>query len=160
MIQAIAGSVTSDVTPPLDWIKNMAYAVSYVLALVVFAAIDITWLVTMGAKLYRQTLGDMLLTDLRMWARGGLLLDVSGRVSDLCRGAGSQSGSPTTALLYGGLFGLFTYGTYELTNYATIRNWTLQITLIDIAYGVIASAIAAAIVAMLAPTVAGVFGAR
>ena len=138
----------------------MAYAVSYVLALVVFAAIDITWLVTMGAKLYRQTLGDMLLTDLRMGPAAAFYLMYPAGLVIFAVAPALKSGSPTTALLYGGLFGLFTYGTYELTNYATIRNWTLQITLIDIAYGVIASAIAAAIVAMLAPTVAGVFGAR
>ncbi len=136
----------------------MAYAVSYVLALVIFAAIDITWLTTMGAKLYRQTLGDILLTDLRMAPAAAFYLMYPAGLVIFAVAPALKSGSPATALLYGALFGLFTYGTYELTNYATIRNWTLQITLIDIAYGVIASALAAAIVTMLAPTVAGFFG--
>jgi uncharacterized membrane protein len=41
------------------------------------------------------------------------------------------------------LFGALAYGTYDLTNYATLRNWNLQITLLDIVYGAFASGIAA-----------------
>jgi uncharacterized membrane protein len=138
----------------------MAYAVSYALALVIFAAIDIAWLMTMGGKLYRQTLGDILLTDLRLAPAAAFYLMYPAGLVIFAVAPALKSGSIATALLYGGLFGLFTYGTYELTNYATIRNWTLQITLIDIVYGVIASALAAAIVTLMAPTVAGLFGAR
>jgi len=43
------------------------------------------------------------------------------------------------------LFGALAYATYDLTNYATLRNWTLQITVIDIGYGALASGIAAAV---------------
>jgi len=39
------------------------------------------------------------------------------------------------ALIYGALFGFFTYMTYELTNYAVIRDWPLPIVFIDIAWG-------------------------
>ena len=138
----------------------MAYAVSYALALVIFAAIDIAWLMTIGGKLYRQTLGDILLTDLRLAPAAAFYLMYPAGLVIFAVAPALKSGSIATALLYGGLFGLFTYGTYELTNYATIRNWTLQITLIDIVYGVIASALAAAIVTLMAPTVAGLFGAR
>jgi uncharacterized membrane protein len=41
------------------------------------------------------------------------------------------------------LFGAIAYGTYDLTNFATLRNWTLQITVVDIVYGALVSAIAA-----------------
>jgi uncharacterized membrane protein len=49
-----------------------------------------------------------------------------------------------TAVVYGALFGFFTYATYDLTNHATLRNWTLQLTLIDIAWGSILGAMASA----------------
>jgi uncharacterized membrane protein len=52
--------------------------------------------------------------------------------------------SATNALLYGALFGAIAYATYDLTNYATLRNWSLQITVVDIGYGAIASGIAVA----------------
>jgi len=46
-----------------------------------------------------------------------------------------------TAAVYGALFGLFTYATYDLTNYATLRNWTLQLTVVDVAWGTILGAV-------------------
>jgi uncharacterized membrane protein len=54
------------------------------------------------------------------------------------------------ALQLGFLFGMFAYATYDLTNYATLRNWTLQLTIVDILYGALASAIAAGVAAYIA----------
>ena len=54
-----------------------------------------------------------------------------------------KSGSLAQAMLYGALLGFFTYMTYDLTNQATLRNWTTQLTLIDIAWGTLLGAIAA-----------------
>jgi uncharacterized membrane protein len=55
------------------------------------------------------------------------------------------------AALMGGVLGLAAYGTYDLTNYATLKSWPLSITLIDLAWGTLVSAVtagaAAAIVA-------------
>ena len=50
----------------------------------------------------------------------------------------------TSALLWGALFGLFAYGTYDLTNLATLRNWTLKVALLDMAWGTFVTAMAAA----------------
>lgn len=58
----------------------------------------------------------------------------------------------------GAAFGLFTYGTYELTNFATLRNWTLSITVIDMIYGMIASGLVAAIVVAAVPSVMDLLG--
>jgi uncharacterized membrane protein len=46
----------------------------------------------------------------------------------------------TAAAVYGAMFGYFTYLTYDLSNYATLRNWTLQLTLVDVAWGTILAA--------------------
>jgi uncharacterized membrane protein len=127
----------------------MAYALAYVLALALFAAIDITWLMSMGSKLYRQTLGDILLTDLRMAPAAVFYLMYPAGLVIFAIAPGLKAASPATALVLGALLGLVAYGTYELTNFATIRNWTLQITVIDIAYGMVASALVAAGVTMI-----------
>jgi len=55
-----------------------------------------------------------------------------------------KSGSLAQAILGGALFGFFTYITYDLTNQATLRNWTTQLTLIDAGWGTLLGAIAAA----------------
>ncbi len=52
-----------------------------------------------------------------------------------------KAGSAGMALGYGALFGLLAYATYDLTNYATLRAWTLHITVIDLIYGAVAAAV-------------------
>ena len=48
-----------------------------------------------------------------------------------------KSGEWSTALLYGALFGFFSYGVYDFTNMATLRNWTATITAADVAWGTV-----------------------
>lgn len=138
----------------------MTYAMAYVLALVGFVILDILWLKTMGSYLYRQVLGDILVEDIRkipaiafylMYPAGLVLFAVAPAI---------KNGSIGSALIYGALFGLFTYGTYELTNYATLRNWTLQITLVDIGYGMIVSGLVALLVALILPSALQLVGGR
>jgi uncharacterized membrane protein len=128
--------------------------VCYLVALVAFAAIDITWLMTVGGQLYKETLGDILAPEIRY---GPAVLFYAFYPAGLVYFAVNpalKQGDLSSAFVNGALFGLFTYGTYELTNFATLRNWTTQITVIDIAYGAIASGIVAAIVYLVAPAIA------
>jgi uncharacterized membrane protein len=53
-----------------------------------------------------------------------------------------RSGSIFSAFMLALLFGALAYATYDLTNYATLRVWTLQITILDIIYGAFASGVA------------------
>lgn len=115
----------------------MPYIVSYFAALVVFGILDAIWLTTMANRLYRPALGDILLENLRFApALAFYFLYPIGLVVFAAMPA-LRIGSAGAALGYGALFGLLAYATYDLTNYATLRNWTLQITLIDLAYGAI-----------------------
>ena len=54
-----------------------------------------------------------------------------------------KDGQWTTALIYGALFGFFSYGVYDLTNMATLRNWTLTITLADLCWGTFLTGVSA-----------------
>jgi uncharacterized membrane protein len=56
-----------------------------------------------------------------------------------------RAGSVGHAAIYGALFGLFAYATYDLTNAATLRQWTTQITLADMAWGAVATGLSATI---------------
>jgi uncharacterized membrane protein len=132
----------------------MLYLTAYVAFVLLFAAIDVTWFRTLGARLYRQTLGDILLVKLRIAPAVAFYLIYPGGVLFFAIAPSLESGSPSTALISGALFGFFSFATYELTNFATLRNWTLPITLIDLAYGSLATGAVAAIVALLIPTVA------
>jgi uncharacterized membrane protein len=131
------------------------YLYSYAIALVLFAALDIIWLSIMGPAFYRPTLGDILAPVVRMGpALAFYLMYPVGLVVFAILPA-VKSDSLTTALVLGGLLGAVTYATYDLTNFATLRNWTLQLTVLDIAYGALMGAAVSGVTYLAAPTLAG-----
>jgi uncharacterized membrane protein len=121
----------------------MSYAIAYVAVLIVFGAIDAVWLSTMGPALYRPALGDILAPGLRMAPAIAFYLMYPIGVVVFAVLPALRAQTPVTAATLALLFGALAYATYDLTNYATLRNWTLQITVLDIGYGALASSIAA-----------------
>jgi uncharacterized membrane protein len=117
---------------------------AYAATLVLFLAADMAWLTTMTRLIYRPVLGDVLLARpnlapaavFYLFYPAGLVMFV---VLPALRGGGV-----TQAALWGALFGLFTYGTYDLTNQATLRNWSTMLTVVDVAWGTALGAAAAA----------------
>lgn len=119
--------------------------VGYGLVLAVFVAADMVWLGTMVPRFYLPTLGDIAISEVNLppailfyvlYPIGLLIFAVQPAL---------KSGSMSTAAIYGALFGFFTYATYDLTNQATLRNWTLQLTLVDVTWGTILGAISASL---------------
>jgi uncharacterized membrane protein len=96
----------------------MSYAISYLLAFVIFTAIDVAWLSTVGATMFRNALGDMLLSSFRVGPAIAFYLIYPVGLVIFAINAGLKEQSVATATLYGALFGFFAYATYELTNYA------------------------------------------
>ncbi len=121
----------------------MPYFVAYLTVLVVFGAIDAGWLTVMGPVLYRPTLADILLPSLRVAPALVFYLLYPIGIVVFSVMPGLRAGSLTTTLLLALLFGAIAYGTYDLTNLATLRNWTWQIAIVDICYGAVAAGVAA-----------------
>lgn len=108
---------------------------AYVVTLATFVAIDLTWLGIMAPRFYKPILGDIGLAGVNLPpAIAFYLLYPLGLVIFAVEPA-LRSGTAGTALLYGALFGFFTYATYDLTNQATLRNWTSSLSVVDIAWG-------------------------
>ena len=128
----------------------------YAATLVVFVIADMIWLGTTMSRVYRPTLGDILIAggNLPPAVAFYLLYPVGLLIFAVLPAL--KNGSISTAIVYGALFGFFTYLTYDLSNYATLRNWTLQLTIIDIAWGTVLGAIAASGGCLLAAKVSGV----
>jgi uncharacterized membrane protein len=119
------------------------FLISYVITLVVFAAIDFIWLGTMANVLYRPVLGDMLAPEFRLLpAVAFYLLFIFGLTFFAVRPA-LATGDLLMAAVYGGILGLTAYATYDLTNQATLRNWSTLLTVADLAWGTTLSALAA-----------------
>ncbi len=117
---------------------------SYIAAAFVMLVIDAVWLNFMGKALYRPILGEILLEGFRaapaivfylMYIGGILLFAISPAVS---------ANKVSTALLMGAALGFVAYGTYDLTNHATLKAWTTSLTIIDMAWGSVITAISAA----------------
>jgi uncharacterized membrane protein len=121
------------------------YAKLYLLTVPVFLAVDLVWLGFIAKDFYRTNLGYVLSAQVN-WAPAitFYLLYIVGVLIFAVAPAIRQA-SVLKALLYGALFGFFTYMTYELTNMATIAHWPLKVVVIDILWGMMLSAIVAAI---------------
>ena len=122
----------------------MIYFAAYFTTLAIFVLCDMAWLGTMASRLYRPTLGDIMLADVNLPAAIVFYLIYPVGLVIFAIVPALKSGSLAQAMLYGALFGFFTYATYDLTNQATLRNWTTQLTLIDAGWGTLLGAIAAA----------------
>jgi uncharacterized membrane protein len=113
---------------------------SYLLTTVVFFAIDLVWLGLIAKNLYRKYLGD-LLSDKVNWGAALLfyLLFIVGIFLFVIIPA-IEKQSAIRALLLGAIFGLITYATYDLTNYATLKGFPLNVVIIDLIWGTILTA--------------------
>src|SRR4051812_20088436 len=133
----------------------MINAISYLVALVTFVAGDMAWLGTMTARLYRPTLGDIAIPGVNLPAAIAFYAIYPVGLVIFAINPALKVESFSSAILYGALFGFFTYATYDLTNYATLRNWTLQLTVVDAAWGTFLGAVTSAVAFWLAGKLTG-----
>jgi uncharacterized membrane protein len=122
----------------------MSLALRYVVALVVLGVGDALWLSYFAPAVFRPTLGAILLDEPRWAAVIVFYLAYAAGIAIFAISPAMRTGSVWTALLYGALFGLFAYGTYDATNFATLKAWTLPLALMDTAWGTVLTAMAAA----------------
>jgi uncharacterized membrane protein len=115
------------------------YIKLYFATLIAFFVIDMVWLGLIARTLYRNYLG-FLLASTTNWFAVILfyLLFILGILVFVVL-PGLKDNSLKATLLRAVLFGLVTYATYDLTNLATVKNWPVLITVIDLAWGTILS---------------------
>jgi uncharacterized membrane protein len=113
---------------------------TYITALIVFFVIDLIWLGVIAAKLYRHYLGA-LMADKVNWPAALIFygIFISGLVYFVIEPAMIKQ-SLSFAVGAGAFFGFITYATYDLTNLATLKDWPLPITIIDLIWGSVLSA--------------------
>ncbi len=111
--------------------------IGYLLTAVVFFAVDMIWLGFLAKGFYQKHLGNFLSSEVN-WKAAIIfyLLFIIGIFIFAILPA-LEKQSIIRALVLGGLFGFFTYATYDLTNLATLRDWPLRVVFIDIAWGVV-----------------------
>jgi uncharacterized membrane protein len=122
----------------------------YALALPIFFAIDMVWLGLVAKNFYKNQIGSLMKSDIN-WVAAIIfyLLFISGLVIFVIMPA-VEKGSWLHALLLGALFGLITYATYDLTNLATLKDWPLLVTLVDLVWGTVLGAVVSVVTYFIA----------
>lgn len=117
----------------------------YLIALVVFFAVDLTWLGVVAKPFYDRHLGHLLrpavywpaaIAFYAFFLLGLLVFVIAPSVAQ---------GSVWRAVVLGVFFGFITYQTYELTNWALIKDWPAIVVWVDIAWGMALSGIVATV---------------
>ncbi|WP_375450680.1 DUF2177 family protein [uncultured Devosia sp.] len=121
----------------------LKFAIAYAATAVIFFACDFVWLSVMGNGFYRDRIGALMLDKPNLAIAGLFYLVYVGGIVFLAVTPALASGNWTTALLAGLVLGLVAYGTYDLTNLSTLRNWPVSVAIIDLAWGTVLTAAAA-----------------
>lgn len=112
----------------------------YAIALPVFFAIDMVWLGVVAKNFYARHIGALMKQNVN-WIAAIIfyLIFIAGLIVFVIVPAVGK-GSWTYALFYGALFGLVCYATYDLTNLAVAKDWSLLVTVVDLAWGAVLAA--------------------
>jgi uncharacterized membrane protein len=117
----------------------MQYVYLYLLTIPVFFIIDIIWLAFIGKKFVQSQLGHLL--GPVNWTAAGIFYALYiGFILFFAVYPALQDSNAMKALMLGALLGFFAYMTYDLTNTATLKDWPLLFSLVDIVWGTVLTA--------------------
>ena len=108
---------------------------TYAITLVIFFAIDLVWLGVVAKNFYRQHIGHLMSPEVNWGAAVLFYLIYIGGIVFFAIKPAIEAGTAARALAHGAAFGFIAYATYDLTNQATMREWPLLVTVIDLAWG-------------------------
>ena len=117
----------------------------FFVALGSFLVVDGLWLTLIAKNFYNKHLGFLMSKNPNLLAAGLFYLIYVFAMVVLVVNPGLEKGSFWSTVLSGALFGLCCYATYDLTNLATVQNWPLIVTIVDLIWGTFLSATIAAI---------------
>lgn len=119
----------------------ISYIKQYLITLIIFLGIDSIWLLFVAKEFYSKNIGHLMAKNPNLIAAGIFyLINIIGIII-FCITPALQKNSIVIALVLGGLYGLFTYSTYDLTNLATLKDWPLIVTILDIVWGVVLTSV-------------------
>lgn len=121
-----------------------------------FLLLDYLWLGRLMQGFYLRELGDLARREgdtlkPRLLAAAGVYLALPGGIVLFALPRVDPARPVTSALGWGLLYGLVVYGVYDLTNRATLREWPLRMTAVDICWGGFLCAVSTLIAAVLDP---------
>ncbi len=119
------------------------YLKLYLLTVPIFFLLDIIWLAYVAKGFYRKHLGFILSPEVNWPAAITFYLIYIAGILFFAVVPAIERVSLARALVWGGLYGFFTYATYDLTNMALIKGWPMKIVVVDILWGMVLCAVVA-----------------
>ncbi len=116
------------------------FLIAYGAAVSAFLIIDGIWLGLVAKNFYADHLGDLLKKDFLMLPGVIFYLMFTAGLVFLAVRPSQPELSLANIALHGAVVGLMAYGTYDLTNLATLKDWPVLVTVVDIAWGTILAA--------------------
>ena len=110
---------------------------------VAMLVLDGMWLSFMATRFYRPRLGDLLAANFKIAPALAFYAIYLFGVTRFAVLPAVQEGGWERAALNGAFLGLIAYATYDLTNLATLREWSWSVTIVDLIWGVLLTAVAA-----------------
>jgi uncharacterized membrane protein len=114
------------------------YVVLYLATLVVLIPVDFLFLGLVAKSFFTTQVGDML-GEIRL--APAILFYLLYVVGILIFVSGSVNATWQSTLLYGALFGLFCYATFELTSLSLLKHWTWAVVAVDVSWGTFVTAV-------------------
>ena len=114
-----------------------AIAITYLAVLVVLTAIDFLWLGLIALDFYKRDIGPLMLEKPRFAVAAIFYVLCAAGITILAVQPALSAGDWLKAVLLGAVFGLCAYGTYDLTNLATLQRWTYRLAIVDMAWGTV-----------------------
>lgn len=129
------------------------YIYAYFTAFVTMAVLDAAWLGLIAPSFYKKHIG-YIMADKTNWAAaiGFYLLFILGVAVFVVYPGWKDGYSLLKVALLGGLLGLVTYATYDLTNQATLKNWPAIVTGVDLLWGTVLTAAVATLAVVILKT--------
>lgn len=133
----------------------MQYLIAYIATMIVFFAIDFVWLTTVAQSFYQKQIGPLLLDEFRMGVAAAFYaVYIMGIIYFAVRPA-MEANNIWLAALNGALFGFFCYATYDFTNLATLKGYTMTVALVDLTWGTLLTGTSAFLGAWITRAVSG-----
>ena len=123
----------------------MIHVLLYIVTAIVFLALDVVMLKKVMYPLFYSNIGPMMLEDLRMGPAAVFYLFYVVGVVWFVSIPALNVGSITQAFFAGAVLGALAYGTYEFTNFATLKGWTAQMVTVDVIWGAVLTGTSAAV---------------
>ncbi|WP_443749060.1 DUF2177 family protein [Asticcacaulis solisilvae] len=119
----------------------MRAVLTYFVTLLVMLPLDAAWLTLTGGA-YRQIMGSLLKPQFDLPAAIAFYMVYVFGVTVLVTLPASK---PLPAAMRGAVFGFTAYATYDLTALSVIRDWPLSLSLVDMAWGTVLTAVASCV---------------